>query len=47
MQAFGAFLVPEGLAVFVAVVGIIAVICDRRRAVIAQSQDQKKVSAFG
>ena len=36
MQELSAFLVPGGLAVFVAAVGIIAVVRDRRRAAIAR-----------
>jgi hypothetical protein len=46
MQELSAFLVPGGLAVFVAAVGIIAVVRDRRRAAIARRRRSDKLPAF-
>jgi hypothetical protein len=44
MEPYGAFLVPGGLAIFVAIVGIVSVILERRRAA-ARIRDKAKAQA--
>ena len=44
MEPYGAFLVPGGLAIFVAIVGLVSVILDRRRAA-ARRREKAKAQA--